>query len=294
MKKSFITKNDLHDLCICIVAYFPTEISMVHLLELSKILRNVSVFNNGLHDDALRSLIGARIKVLGSGNNLGVAEGFNSLISNAFADPHINYVLMLDQDSMISIDAMMSMKSAYELYKDEFDIGLLGPNLVEQNSSLPYGKIDGAGEISVVKTLASSGTMLDRKTWEDIGPMDEDLFIDGVDHEWCFRAKAKGLNSVVAKNVILKHSMGNKSLRLFGKVKPVHTSPLRHYYIIRNTLILIGKSYIPFHWKLIELLKTLRRIVFYISVSSDKLESLKLIGKAFMHGLSGKAGKYSK
>ena len=88
--------------------------------------------------------------------------------------------------------------------------------------------------------------------------MNEKLFIDGVDMDWCERAKVlKKLKLYKSNNVFLKHKIGNKYISFFGIKKSYHQLDLRVYYIIRNSiyLILFGENRII--WKIKEFLKEL-------------------------------------
>ena len=121
-------------------------------------------------------------------------------------------------------------------------------------------------------------------------PMMEELFIDGIDHEWCFRAWSKGYAVRVSNRVTMLHDMGDASLNYFGRYKPVHRSPVRHYYVVRNTLYLTRLAYLPLGWRLRELLKTPRRIAAYVLFSSDRWRTVRLIAHALCDGLAGRMG----
>ena len=69
---------------------------------------------------------------------------------------------------------------------------------------LPYIKLDKFGfrkkvflniesEIQLVDIIISSGTFMNMKTLESIGPMDEELFIDFVDTDFSFKCRHKNI-----------------------------------------------------------------------------------------------------
>jgi rhamnosyltransferase len=89
------------------------------------------------------------------------------------------------------------------------------------------------------------------------------------------------------------HDMGDIGINYWGQYKPIHRSPIRHYYIIRNTLYLVRLTYVPIRWKLVELLKTFRRIMAYLVFSSDRLASVRLIFLGIFDGLCGRLGAFS-
>lgn len=120
----------------------------------------------------------------------------------------------------------------------------------------------------------------------------ERLFIDQVDHEWCFRARSKDLQTLVAHDAILAHDLGVGVIHFFGKAKSIHRSPIRHYFIVRNTLHLVTLRYVPFRWKTIELLKTVRRCAAYLLYSENRWLTFRAIHQGTKAAISGNiAGK---
>jgi len=49
-------------------------------------------------------------------------------------------------------------------------------------------------------------------------------------------------------------------------------------------------QYVPMRWKTQEFLKLIRRIIFYVIFSNNRVQTLKNIIQAFSDGLSGKMG----
>ena len=93
------------------------------------------------------------------------------------------------------------------------------------------------GEHSLLQAIAS-GKVIKLSTLQDIGTMDEDLFIDWVDLEWCWlRARHRGYQVIGSGDVEVKHSLGDTS-RNIGYREVNLRSPLRHYYITRNAFSL--------------------------------------------------------
>ena len=126
----------------------------------------------------------------------------------------------------------------------------------------------------------TSGTIVPRHVFEDIGLMDENLFIDYIDYEWCLRARDHRYKIYTASELILIHKLGDKSINFGLFKKPFHLNNIRHYYIIRNALILINRSYTPLLWKIKHFFKTAYRIPIYILYSTDKIQKALLIFRA--------------
>jgi rhamnosyltransferase len=96
-----------------------------------------------------------------------------------------------------------------------------------------------------VPRMITSGTLLNLDLFRKIGPFNEDLFIDQVDFEYCYRAILKGYTNVQFKNIFLNHALGatsfHRSLRSFSETKRSLHSPLRLYYMTRNYLYVKSK-----------------------------------------------------
>ena len=85
------------------------------------------------------------------------------------------------------------------------------------------------------------------KLYSEIGGFDENLFIDGVDIDYCYAALSKGYKNIKFGRNHFNHSLGEPvrrgtiyTLFLFKKNKTIH-SPLRIYYMYRNMLYLEQK-----------------------------------------------------
>jgi rhamnosyltransferase len=140
-----------------------------------------------------------------------------------------------------------------------------------------------------VDFLISSGSCLNLAAWSSIGPMDDALFIDFVDLEWCIRAKAKGYAVMGAPALRLAHALGDEPVRVFGRPYPGH-SPVRHYYLFRNAIALIGRRYVPWSWKSTELVKMPFRLAIYLMFMRPRLKHLRFSVLGIWHGLIGRSG----
>lgn len=141
-----------------------------------------------------------------------------------------------------------------------------------------------------VDFLISSGSCINLRWWSSIGPMDDALFIDFVDLEWCVRAKQKGYRVLGVPWVHMSHELGGEPVRVLGRAYPMH-SPLRHYYLFRNAVVLIGRSYVPWTWKSSELVKFPVRLVIYSLMPSQRMAHLKMALLGLWDGMRGRLGR---
>lgn len=223
-------------------------------------------------------------------SNLGLATALNQGIHLSFDQLLVDYVVLFDQDSIPDATMPLALVSEYEDFP-KGEVACMGPMLVDckdLGAIYSQNKLEFLG--SMPSTIPTSGTLIASSVWRDVGPMLDELFIDAIDHEWCLRALHKGYQSRLSRKLTMIHNMGDSSFRLRGKYKPIHKSPIRHYYIIRNTLYLTTLNYLPIKWRITELVKTVRRALIYPLISTNSFMSLKLIGLAIFDGLRGRLG----
>lgn len=241
------------------------------------------------HDiDKLKSLEGVHPII--NTSNLGLATALNQGISLSFDQLTVDYVILFDQDSLPDESMPLALIAEFEDFPID-TVACMGPMLVDcKDLSATYAqnKLEFLGKMP--STIPTSGTLIPSAVWRDVGPMLDDLFIDAIDHEWCLRAQHKGYQIRLSRNLTMIHDMGDAGLKVFGKYKPIHRSPVRHYYIIRNALYLVSLDYLPIKWRIAELAKTIRRALIYLLISSDWTKSFKLISCAILDGLRGRLG----
>jgi rhamnosyltransferase len=171
----------------------------------------------------------------------------------------------MDQDSVPFEGTIERLLAAHaELEQSGHPVGCVGPRLIDKSTSLQHGfhRIEGWRWVRVFPTeedrtpiscsnMNGSGTLLKAELFRKLGGLDEAFFIDHVDTEWSFRVLASGYLLYGIPDARFDHAMGEKGLRFwcFGwRVWP-QRSPFRHYYLFRNALWLMRRSYVPRVWK---------------------------------------------
>jgi rhamnosyltransferase len=252
----------------------------------------VIVISNGASDIFFESLIRSENLIIRKNDqNIGLSLALNQGIELALSFENIDGFVLFDQDSKPTKELPLDLQQAFWAAKD-LNPACISPELIDLKLQRSTKKIPSSDFFECVKTVATSGTYIARRSVSIVGLMDERFFIDGIDHEWCFRATSMGFSIVIAHKLRLDHNMGDFGFNFFGKFKPAHKSPIRHYYIIRNTILLARMSYIPLLWRFQEGLKTLYRVPVYLWLSSSKYESLVLMLRAFADGFFNRFGKF--
>ena len=175
---------------------------------------------------------------ISNGGNIGIAAALNIGVKKGI-EKDFNYILTMDQDSNAPADMIKNMFFIVEKngYKHK-EIGIITPFFLDKSKQqIPFHDIDECSEV------ITSGNLLNLESIQEVGGFWEELFIDRVDHEICLRLRAKGYKILKVNKVILDHNLGNITNHMFfGKPQAAtNHSPIRRYYIIRNTLYVSDK-----------------------------------------------------
>ena len=195
--------------------------------------------------------------------NLGIARAQNIALEKA-RELKCKYAIFFDQDSEYNIEFIIKLIDEYKKIKLlDRTIAVLGPIIVDKVINRPYkSKILQNTPYTSVDTIISSGSVMEVSTFNEVGNMDDDLFIDLVDHEWCWRAKSLGYTCYQTSCVMLNHKVGNCNKALLG-FPIIISAPFRYYYKYRNFFWMLRRPYVPLKWKVKE---SIRKLVEFICV----------------------------
>jgi len=287
-----------HKLYAVVVTYKPKlEILEKCILSLKDQLNKIIIVDNtpdGCKDlESLR--IFTNIEIIYLKNNYGIAYAQNVGIKKALEEK-ADYILLSDQDTMYPSDFMEKMLLCF---KDK--VAAAGPLFLDIHTGkvqffITRGKIGfkkiypTSGKHEVLQLIAS-GTVINAKYLPDIGLMMEELFIDWVDMEWCWRAVSKGYKIIGNADIIIKHFHGEGSKKILNREINIKSS-IRYYYTIRNAIFLsLHTKTLNTYYRGILFFKTLRNILLFTTISDNHFKTLKYALKGFYHGILGKLGK---
>jgi rhamnosyltransferase len=242
--------------------------------------------------------------ILELGDNMGIGYAQNRGIELVFADKNIGGVLLFDHDSHPSPDMVTILGNAYEkMVKDGIKVGALGPVYMDPRTENNYPvsvfsgfslikkyPIPGDNTPIAASFLIASGSLIPRTTYEKVGGMREDFFIDYIDIEWSFRATYNGLPSYVIPNARMLHIVGDDRMKMLGREISIH-SPLRRYYLARNSVFMVKTGYIDWRYKVREVFYSITRVVVFLFFVDKKMTYLRYIMKGWGDGFKGKYGK---
>ncbi|MBC5764760.1 glycosyltransferase family 2 protein [Ramlibacter albus] len=232
--------------------------------------------------------------------NLGTAGAINrawEIASREGADA----LVMLDQDSVPEPHMVAKLAAALQgLQAGGVKVAAVGPAKVDPRNGRPgrllkpvrflrrFAQPD-SGSVIEVDHLITSGSLVTSAAWREAGPLDEALFLDYVDIEWCVRARSKGLRSFCVPGATLSHTIGENVVDVGVRTLSLH-APARTYLLVRNHLLLWRKRTMPGLWLLSDALQVMKKVAGLLALAPQKRERLRAVGRGFADGLHGRGG----
>jgi rhamnosyltransferase len=229
-----------------------------------------------------------KIILIHDGKNEGIAKRLNDACALALKDG-FEFLLTMDQDSYFEENHISTYLSCLNSFADKSHVSLFGINYETQSETKNciYER---------VKNLITSGSIINLSNYKNIGAFDENLFIDFVDIEYCFKSIISGYKIIKFSNVYMHHAIGavikKRSLKnLSTSIRSIH-SAARLYYMQRNFLYLKKKYKNYFSEELAEYKKDiLNRIKNKLLYHPHRFQTIKLLIKARRDFKNNKMGK---
>lgn len=199
-----------------------------------------------------RDLIEGDVDYVHFPENIGIAQAQNIGLQALFKR-NINYAFLLDQDSEFTPDIASTLLEQFEEIKSVEPVAAIGPSIYCRFSQcvdqgvLQKGRPH-SSSLKEVKQIIASGMLLSKAAFHKVGEKEGSLFIDGVDHEWCWRARSRGMKVFQSTIACMPHKQGDSRVTILG-VTFKQGSPVRLYYQFRNVLTLAKRGYVPTYWK---------------------------------------------
>jgi rhamnosyltransferase len=238
------------------------------------------------------------VELISLNENVGIAKAQNIGITLAI-EKGAEIVVFFDQDSEIENDFIRKLtykmgNNVPEVVSPVFydkNIGFKFPSYRLNKFGLlkQFDVVDNQLDYEV-DVVISSGSAVSKVTFDIVGLMNEDYFIDFVDTEWSLRCRAKGIPIRVIPSAIMKHSIGDKSIDLKFMRIFIHSS-IRSYYKVRNSFLFYRSKHVPFLMGLKEIVSALGHNFLTLFVVSDKWDYIKKYFQAIRDGLLGRVGK---
>lgn len=242
--------------------------------------------------DALAASEG--VLLLRCADNAGIASALNHGVRAAI-DAGAQWIFTFDQDSAPENDHILRVLDC--LRSGDGSVGLVGPGSIAGRPDRAF-RLSPASDTAEVAVAIQSGVGMSAATFHAIGPFAEDLFIDGVDTEYCLRAAVQhGLRTVLIRDLDLPHTLGGgeegtRRINVLGRsLAATGHSPLRRYYVNRNAVHLL-RRYATRRpaWAAEFVLRTTAFNVAALLMETDKWRKFRAMMAGIRDGVMGRTG----
>ena len=180
--------------------------------------------------DRLGKILGVRVHRYGT--NRGVGTALNLGRSEAVTGGY-EWLLTLDQDSVLRSGWAKAVQEVFD--EGGATTAVVGVRFRNTASGGLDSPETGGENVSRVITSGSAWSV---PALTAVGPFREDLFVDGIDNEMCFRLRSAGYRVRQSRRVVMDHEMGHtRQVRSLGRtVNVIVYSKTRYYYIFRSAV----------------------------------------------------------
>lgn len=150
-----------------------------------------------------------------------------------------------------------------------------------------------SADLPDVTVVVTSGALTELACWAAVGGFDEGLFIDFVDTDFCLRCRAAGRTVAVSATAHLVHRLGRRETRRLGGLTfhPTHHNALRHYYIARNRVRMIGRhAWREPHWLFFEMGVAGLWLFRVLAFEGEKIPKIRAMLLGTLDGFLGRSG----
>lgn len=287
--------QDVQSICAVIVTFLPTEQLVKNVQLLQEQVQQIILVDNGSTVQAcalLQTLEQAEhITVLWNRENLGIARALNQGLQRGI-ELGFQWLITFDQDSTVTSGMVARLLQCFD--SSSGNIAIAAPCYVDRVLGTRLGEDrDVHGE---VRTVLTSGMLMPAWLFSHVGFMDERLFIDSVDLEFCNRVRSHGYRLAQIDDATLLHTLGRlTTFRLLGReFELTNHSAARKYYQTRNRLWTLGMPKARLTWwkqATHEFKGMIWGFAKILMAEDDKWQKTRRIGLGVVHAFFGKMGK---
>jgi rhamnosyltransferase len=288
--------TNANEVCAVVVTYHPDPDFPARQSRLLRQVGALVIVDNG-SDEAEVSMLrefssDPSVTLILNQRNFGVARALNIGIQQAVT-LRFAWVLLLDQDSSADGDMVQTLFEVRDSFVDKDRLAVLGSGFRDVNRARETEEVRGE-PWEEVESVITSGSLIPMAVHAVIGPFREEFFIDYVDTDYCFRARAKGYRVIKTRKSIMSHAIGAASRHqvLWMDKWTSNHSAERRYYIARNDTVMLH-DYGTYAWGLWALksfsrcLRLCKRIALYESMKSRKIAA---VAQGWWDGVRGHLG----
>lgn len=262
-----------------VVWYNPEEKFLDNIESYIGYVDKVIIVDNSPSDNS--ALVGEspKFEYLPLCNNEGIATALNIGLRHA-AKLGMTWGLTMDQDSWFDDRDIRNFLDRNAAHFKEENVAIFSPSR-QQNSN---------NQIVECDCVITSGSLTNLSAYSKSTGFDDKMFIDEVDHEYCYRMKRAGFRILKLKGVRMHHTLGAPiSKKILGmKLSSANHGPDRKYYMTRNRLY-VRSLYPEFDIPFLGIFT--KNILRILLLENNKFAKLKRSIKGIVDFKSGKMGK---
>ena len=239
---------ELNKTAAIVIWYNPKEKDVDSIKTYNSFFKQIFIVDNSETDNSVLAADISNAVYIPNKSNLGIAAALNTGCKKAIEND-FTWVMTMDQDSswdksqleaylkLISETSDDTIKSFAPVHRNELK-SVVGDikYLTEKAPESP---------IIFQHKVMASGNIINLDVWKKVEGFNEDLFIDEVDHEFCYKLIQAGYKICEFQNVIMIHTLGAVKKTILPR--PCKHSGIRLYYIFRNMLYI--KKHFPNEYK---------------------------------------------
>lgn len=251
--------------------------------------------------EAVSAAAQANVTVHRLGMNRGIGYAQNLGIGLA-QERGCEFVILSDQDTLFPRDCVDVLVGAlHRIEQQGTQAAAIGPAYVDSHASgqRPFflgfdrgwtSRIHGESGCVEVSGVIASGMLIRLSALPQVGLMNEALFIDWVDFEWCWRAIASGHRIIGCFDTVIDHQFGDDPVRI-GPASFSIRSPIRSYYIVRNGIFLATRSRsLPIMAAMAVGYRAIKWSILACLLGRPRLKQAAHVMRGIFHGLAGHIG----
>lgn len=269
-------KNEI-SIAAIVVTFNPDERLIRSISSLVQVVNYILlVDNNSKNNDVLahvkQDLNNSKYEIIFLDSNRGIAGALNYGIQYILNKYNFTYILTMDQDTILNTKNLsVFINEANKRWKN---VGLIA--LGSDGTSKKH-------QLRVEKYAITSGNLISTVVLAKI-KFREEFFMDQVDFDFDYNLRSLGYIIILVEGYLLDHRLGTRD-GIFS-----HETPVRIYYMIRNSTVLLKEKKLPLYKYIIQLLSWLPSSLIEFGV----IEYYKIFKKAIRDALSGNLGPNNK
>jgi glycosyltransferase, group 2 family len=270
-----------------VIWYNPDTENIENIKTYIDYVEKVYIIDNSMNNNKklCSSLNNNKIEYVYNKKNLGIAKALNLACEKAISDG-FKWILTMDQDSSFSSNDINEYFKSFDNIEKK-NTGIFSPKHILKND---INKIRDDKKFLEIDHVMTSGNLLNLSAWEKVGKFDENLFIDEVDSEICFRMIENDYKVIQMNRIKMFHELGSLEKRNFfiKKISVLNHNCIRKYYIMRNKFYMF-KKYKKYRIRYVYyILNDFFKVIFY---EKDKLRKLKYMFRGINDFFKNKMGE---